>query len=158
MGYLFQNNFLRCPVSKWQSHCWLDHRSSDLVIIRPSSVLPSIRINSKHSFFFQKIPYFINNILILFKFQLKQNLATRADTYDCEDSLFDNLQRILGVDFPGPLTSCDASENIAEESAECGICYNYHLVSFILKVWSFQILLASCENYRKTLLQWRSEI
>ena len=61
---------------------------------------------------------------------MKDNLNAKSDTYDPECSLVDNLQRILGIDFPGPADSADLLEEGggAEASGECGICYNFHLV------------------------------
>ena len=58
-------------------------------------------------------------------FQLKENLAFRGDDFDSSATLYENLQRILGVDFPRPL---DTDTPVAEGSGDCGICYNYHLV------------------------------
>ena len=61
---------------------------------------------------------------------LKENLATRGESFDPEVSLLENLQNILGVQFPSPSSTGDGEA--AGGAGDCGICYNYHLVSIQL--------------------------
>jgi len=63
-------------------------------------------------------------------------LAIKAERYDPEVSLLENLQNILGIEFPAPSGACDSETT--EGTGDCGICYNYRLVSLFSSILSIK--------------------
>ena len=62
---------------------------------------------------------------------LKLSLSENIDKYDAECSLADNIQSILNIDLPFPITEEQINESSNNLNLDCGICYVFKLENSI---------------------------